>query len=52
MFGFQRLSLSARQYEHAIENDLPEKSQAIKTLVTAIEISLQDMRRRAFEPAA
>ena len=46
MFGFQRLSQSARRYELAVVRDLPEREPATRGLVAAIETTLHDMRGR------
>jgi PAS domain S-box-containing protein len=46
MFGFQRLSQSARRYELAVVSDLPEREPATRGLVAAIETTLQDMQLR------
>jgi PAS domain S-box-containing protein len=46
MFGFQRLSQSARRYEQAVERNLPEREPATRGLVAAIETTLRDMRGR------
>ena len=44
MFGFQRLSQSARRYELAVVGGLPEREPAARGLVAAIETTLRDMR--------
>jgi PAS domain S-box-containing protein len=46
MFGFQRLSQSARRYELAVVRDLPEREPATRGLVAAIETTLRDMEMR------
>jgi PAS domain S-box-containing protein len=46
MFGFQRLSQSARRFELAVVSDLPEREPAARGLVAAIETTLRDMRGR------
>ena len=46
MFGFQRLSQSARRYELAVVRDLPEREPATQGLVAAIETTLRDMEMR------
>jgi signal transduction histidine kinase/DNA-binding response OmpR family regulator len=46
MFGFQRLSQSARRYELAVVRDLPEREPATRGLVAAIETTLLDMELR------
>jgi PAS domain S-box-containing protein len=46
MFGFQRLSQSARRYELAVVRGLPEREPATRGLVAAIETTLHDMRGR------
>ncbi len=46
MFGFQRLSQSARRYELAVVRDLPEREPATQGLVAAIETTLRDMELR------
>ena len=46
MFGFQRLSLSARRYEQILERDLPEQGPALQGFIAAIEVTLQHMQGR------
>jgi signal transduction histidine kinase/DNA-binding response OmpR family regulator len=46
MFGFQRLSQSARRYELAVVRGLADRGPATRGLVAAIETTLCDMRGR------